>query len=175
MVVKKVKEKKEELKEEAKISKGVYFYAVGKRKTAIAQVRLYPHTNKTLKANSAENTSGIGVGVYPESKEVKGILVNKKEVEKYFPITRLKETAVAPLIATANLEKFAVVVRISGGGISGQAEAMRLGIARALVKFDETLKKQLRTLGYMTRDARIVERKKPGLKKARRAPQWAKR
>ena len=152
MAVKKVKEKKEELKEEVKISKGVYFYAVGKRKTAIAQVR-----------------------IYPESKEVKGILVNKKEVEKYFPITRLKETAIAPLVATANLEKFGVAVRISGGGIMGQAEAMRLGIARALVKFDETLKKQLRTLGYMTRDARIVERKKPGLKKARRAPQWAKR
>jgi small subunit ribosomal protein S9 len=150
MAVKKIKEEKQAEKPEKKSER--YFYAVGKRKTAIAQVR-----------------------IYPESKELKGILVNKKEVEKYFPIVRLKETAVAPLLATANLEKFAVAVRISGGGISSQAEAMRLGIARALVKFDETLKKQLRTLGYMTRDARIVERKKPGLKKARRAPQWAKR
>ncbi len=152
MVVKKVKEGKVEKQEEKKVSKGKYFYAVGKRKTAIAQVR-----------------------IYPESKEVKGILVNQKEVAQYFPITRLMDTAIAPLLATANQEKFGVAVRISGGGISSQAEAMRLGIARALVKFDETLKKQLRTLGYMTRDARIVERKKPGLKKARRAPQWAKR
>lgn len=153
MAVKKTKESKvAEEQVESKASKSKYFYAVGKRKTAIAQVR-----------------------IYPESKEVKGILVNKKEVEKYFPIVRFKETSIAPLVATANQEKFGVAVRISGGGISSQAEAMRLGIARALVKFDETLKKQLRTLGYMTRDARIVERKKPGLKKARRAPQWAKR
>lgn len=175
MAVKKAREKKVEKQEEPKASKGKYFYAVGKRKTAIAQVRIYPHTIRTLKANSAEDTSGIGVGVYPENKEVKGILVNQKEVEKYFPISRLKDMAVAPLVATANQEKFSVAAKISGGGIASQAEAMRLGIARALVKFDETLKKQLRALGYMTRDARIVERKKPGLKKARRAPQWAKR
>lgn len=175
MAVKKAKENKEEKQEEPKVSKGKYFYAVGKRKTAIAQVRIYPHTNKTLKANPTENISGIDVGVYPESKEVKGILVNQKEVEKYFPISRLKDMALAPLLATANQEKFSVAAKISGGGIASQAEAMRLGIARALVKFDETLKKQLRSLGYMTRDARIVERKKPGLKKARRAPQWAKR
>lgn len=152
MAVKKAREKKVEKQEEPKASRGKYFYAVGKRKTAIAQVR-----------------------IYPESKEVKGILVNQKEVEKYFPISRFKDMAVAPLFATANQEKFSVAAKISGGGIASQAEAMRLGIARALVKFDETLKKQLRSLGYMTRDARIVERKKPGLKKARRAPQWAKR
>lgn len=151
MVVKKAKESKKEVQAETKSSKGKYFYAVGKRKTAIAQVR-----------------------IYPDSKGVVGVFVNRKEVEKYFPIARLKETSVAPLLAVGQ-EKFGAEVQISGGGISSQAEAMRLGVARALVKFDETLKKRLRTLGYMTRDSRIVERKKPGLKKARRAPQWAKR
>jgi small subunit ribosomal protein S9 len=152
MAVKKVKESKIKKQEEKNVPKDKYFYAVGKRKTAIAQVRLYL-----------------------ENKEIKGIFVNKKEVGRYFPIVRLRDTAITPLVATNNQDKFGVVVKISGGGISSQAEAMRLAIARALVKFDETLKKQLRVLGYMTRDARVVERKKPGLKKARRAPQWAKR
>ena len=131
---------------------GQYFYAVGKRKTAVAQVRVYPG-----KGGKAE------------------VLANGRGVTEYFPVARMNALAIAPLVATSNAEKFSVEAKIQGGGKSSQAEALRLGIARALVKFDETLKKQLRDLGYMTRDAREVERKKPGLKKARRAPQWAKR
>lgn len=129
-----------------------YFYAVGKRKTAVAQVRIYPASR-----GKAE------------------ILANNRAFAEYFPISRLQTVASAPLAATAMLEKFDVQAKIRGGGINSQAEALRLGIARALIKFDETLRKQLKDLGYLTRDAREVERKKPGLKKARRAPQWAKR
>jgi small subunit ribosomal protein S9 len=87
----------------------------------------------------------------------------------------LQATVSAPLVAVGQDGKADVIVKVVGGGITGQAEAVRLGIARALVKFDNTYKKTLRDLGFMTRDSRIVERKKPGLKKARRAPQWAKR
>lgn len=145
-------EKKDILEKVAADKADKYFYAIGKRKTAIAQVRIYP--------------------VNKEKEEIK---VNNKAIGEYFSIDRLQAMAKAPLVMTGNEEKFNVMAKIIGGGINGQAEAMRLGIARAMVKFDETLKKQLRDLGYLTRDARVVERKKPGLKKARRAPQWAKR
>ena len=128
-----------------------YFYAVGKRKTAIAQVRIYP------------------------VKKASKFLINDRSVEVYFSILRMQETAHAALVAVGHEGIFDVTVKMVGGGINSQAEAVRLGIARCLVKFDETLKKTLRDKGYLTRDSRIVERKKPGLKKARRAPQWAKR
>lgn len=153
MAVKKVKEIKEAAKkDETKNSAGKYFYAVGKRKTSIAQVRLYP----TVKTE-------------------KGIMVNGKTAANYFPIERLQDSINAPILAVGQEGKFEVIVKVVGGGITGQAEAIRLGIARALVKFDEAYRKALRSFGFLTRDARVVERKKPGLKKARRAPQWAKR
>jgi small subunit ribosomal protein S9 len=81
----------------------------------------------------------------------------------------------SPLAAVGRGNIFAVSIKVSGGGINSQADAIRLGISRALVKMDGTSRKQLKDLGFLTRDSRIVERKKPGLKKARRAPQWAKR
>ncbi len=128
-----------------------YFYAVGKRKTAIAQVRIYP------------------------VEKSKDFSVNDRKLEKYFTIPRHAEAAKAPLVATGQEEKFDVSVHIIGGGINAQSEAVRLGVARAILKYDESFRKALRDLGYLTRDSRMVERKKPGLKKARRAPQWAKR
>jgi small subunit ribosomal protein S9 len=144
--------KTKEIQEEKKTAEARYFYAVGKRKTSIAQVKIYPN-NK----NSEE------------------ISINGRKLDEYFAISRSRDLARSPLSVAGQDRKFDVLVKVYGGGISSQAEAVRLGISRALVKFDETLKKSLRDRGFMTRDARKVERKKPGLKKARRAPQWAKR
>jgi small subunit ribosomal protein S9 len=142
----------EEIKiKEEKNNLGKYFYAVGRRKTSIAQVRLFVSDKKE---NSIE--------------------VNKKELEKYFSLLRLQTAAKASFAVTGD-KKFFVSVHVMGGGIMGQAEAIRLGIARALVKYNEELKKPLKDLGFLTRDARVVERKKPGKLKARRSPQWAKR
>lgn len=151
--VKEVKVAKETkaIKEAGEFS-GKYFYAVGKRKTSIAQVRLYP-----------------------VDKADKGIVVNGKSVKAYFTIERHSDALKAPLVAAGLEGKFDISVKVVGGGITGQAEAVRLGVARALIIHDETLKKLLKDLGYLTRNARVVERKKPGRKKARRSPQWAKR
>ncbi len=129
---------------------GRYFEGVGRRKTATARVRI---------------TSGA-----PHA-----FVVNEKKLEDYFPLARLREAAVSPFTELKLAEKFSMSVRVSGGGIASQAGAVRMGLARALVKFDETLLKHLRLAGFLTRDSRMVERKKYGLKKARRAPQWAKR
>jgi len=128
-----------------------YFYAVGRRKTSIAQVKLFVTDKKET-----------------------SIEVNKKELEKYFSLLRLQTSAKAPLALAGDM-KFFVSVHVAGGGMMGQAEATRLGIARALVKFNEELKKPLKDACFLTRDARVVERKKPGKLKARRSPQWAKR
>lgn len=137
------------LEEKAKVEK--YFYAVGKRKTAIAQVRIYP-------TDTPADT-----------------LVNGKELVAYFSVLRFSETVKSALNCVGLAEKFNVTVKVVGGGVNAQAEAIRLGISRALIKFDENLRKILKAQGFLTRDARIVERKKPGLKKARKSPQWAKR
>ncbi len=128
-----------------------YFYAVGKRKTAVAQVRIYP------------------------TKKPAEMSINDKKSSDFFSIERFFEVVKAPLVLTGQNDKFNVTVKVSGGGINAQAEAIRLGISRALIGFDEGLRKTLRDCGFLTRDSRIVERKKAGLKKARRAPQWAKR
>ena len=142
-----VAEKKE--KKTEKVEK--YFYAVGKRKTAIAQVRIYP-TKKPVET-----------------------LINEKVASKYFSVPRFELVAKSPFTISGMEEKFNTTVKVVGGGINAQAEAIRLGISRALVKFDETLRRALKDNGFLTRDSRIVERKKPGLKKARKSPQWAKR
>jgi small subunit ribosomal protein S9 len=141
--------KKTEAKKQENVAK--YFYGIGKRKTSVAQIKIYEST-----------------------KDQNEIAVNGKKAEIYFTVSRLIDTVRSPL-AVAGQGKFDIVVKVSGGGINSQAEAIRLGISRALVEFDSSLKKSLRDRGFMTRDARKVERKKPGLKKARRAPQWAKR
>ena len=129
-----------------------YFEGVGRRKVAVARVRLREGSGKAMVLGKRE-----------------------RSMEEYFPAMSVRETALAPLSRLNLLKKFDLTIRVRGSGPSSQAEAVRLGIARALVKFDESLKKNLRVLGYLTRDARMVERKKYGLKKARRAPQWSKR
>ena len=126
-----------------------YFEAVGRRKTSIARVRLY--TKKD------------------------GFIVNDKDYKKYFLLLRQQQAILSPLEKMKIAEKFGVTAKVKGGGISSQAEAIRLGIARALVKFNAEFKKRLRNAGYVTRDARIVERKKYGFRKARRGRQWRKR
>ena len=151
MATKKTVKKEEVIEKEAAAKPERYFYAVGKRKTAVAQVRIYP------------------------VKKASEFTVNDKELDAYFPISRLSETAKAPLAALGQAENFDVTVKVAGGGVNAQAEALQLGVARALVKFDETLKKSLRDREMLTRDSRVVERKKPGKLKARRSPQWAKR
>ncbi|NCU32258.1 MAG: 30S ribosomal protein S9, partial [Candidatus Moranbacteria bacterium] len=105
----------------------------------------------------------------------KDLTVNTREMREYFPGVIMQSTFEAPLRETGLQEKFKVSVLVRGGGINSQVEAIRLGIARALIKFDETLRPTLKANGFLSRDSRKVERKKPGLKKARRAPQWAKR
>lgn len=142
-------------KKEAKSSK--YFQGVGRRKSAVAQVRLFQLSEKKTAQDQEE------------------ILVNGKSFNDFFGLSELREIVSSPLKSIGEASAFKATVVVKGGGIRGQAESVRLGIARALVVFDESFKKPLRDLGYLTRDARIVERKKPGLKKARRAPQWAKR
>ena len=128
---------------------GRYKQGVGGRKTATAQVRIYPGSN--------------------------GIIVNGKEFKKYFPTARQQQMVMAPIL-TAQMEgAVGVSVIVMGGGIMAQADAIRNGIARALVSHNGELRQALRRDGHMTRDPRAVERKKYGLKKARRAPQWAKR
>ena len=126
-----------------------YYYGTGRRKSATAQVRLYPEGN--------------------------GIVVNEKPAEEYFSreidLLRLKE----PLLVTGMEGKFRITVRVNGGGISGQAGAVRHGIARALLEADPGLRPTLRKGGFLTRDPRVKERKKPGLKRARKAPQYTKR
>jgi small subunit ribosomal protein S9 len=126
-----------------------YIEAVGRRKTAIARVRVSNGTGK--------------------------VLINEKEPQHYFALPRLAVIAVAPLEDLKIKDNFDVSAHVSGGGIHAQAEAIRLGIARAIVEKNSAWKKRLRVSGYLTRDPRMVERKKYGLKKARRAPQWAKR
>ncbi|MGI8486186.1 MAG: 30S ribosomal protein S9 [Thermomicrobiales bacterium] len=129
---------------------GRYFYAVGRRKTAIARVRLYP-----------------GEGT---------ITVNGKTSREYFGGRDLhQDTILAPLRLTGTVERFNIVASVVGGGVSGQAGAVRHGIARALTRFDEELRGILKPAKLLTRDAREKERKKVGLKRARKAPQYTKR
>jgi len=123
--------------------------AVGRRKCASARVRIDKGTGK--------------------------ITVNGEEFKVYFPYFEFQDIVMAPLKALAKDKDLDISVKVAGGGKKGQAEAVRHGIARALVLWNEEFKKTLKTLGYMTRDARVKERKKFGLKKARRAPQWSKR
>lgn len=130
-----------------------YFEAVGRRKTSIARVRL--HDEKPAKDSA--------------------ITVNERKIDQYFHSEQLISSITAPLRATGNSEKFSITVRVNGGGQTGQANAVQLGIARALVKFNSELQKTLRDFDYLKRDPRKKERKKPGLKKARRAPQFSKR
>lgn len=134
------------------VFKGKYFYGTGRRKNAVARVRLYS-----------------------ESQAKPLFVVNDRNYSDYFPTLELRRIAEDCFRVTALKDKYSVSAKIKGGGKKGQAEALRHGIARALVVMDEQHKPTLRDSGFLTRDPRVKERKKPGLKKARRAPQWQKR
>lgn len=127
-----------------------YWEAVGRRKTAIARVRLF-------------------------TKGDKGIWVDAKSLAEYFHNPTLERIAAEALETMKSTDRFRASVRVKGGGIHAQAEAIRHGSARALVLFNPDFRKRLKRAGFLTRDPRMTERKKFGLKKARRAPQWAKR
>lgn len=144
--------KKTEIKEAAtsKRKPEKYFEAVGRRKTAIARVRI---------STRLENS----------------FLVNGKPLQGYFPTLELQRVAKEAQVLMDCLDKFGVEVRVRGGGFHAQAEAVRHGLSRALVKFSPDFRKRLKKAGFLKRDPRAKERKKPGLKRARRAPQWAKR
>jgi len=147
--------KEKEKKSENKFFTGVYHYGVGRRKTAVAQVRVYCDVKDPVDESAW--------------------IVNGKKYNEYFTTDTQKDHLAEPLKVTGLQEKCAISVLVKGGGLSGQADAAKLGIARALIKYDEALRPSLKAEGLLTRDARKVERKKPGLRKARRSPQWSKR
>lgn len=154
---KKIAKREKMNKESGKNSKkgGKYFSGIGRRKSSVARVRLFQEKTEISLTDS--------------------VTINERKLKDFFPLAELQDTVLAPFAIMSSKEPLKISVKVAGGGIRGQAEAMRLGIARALVKYDENLRKALRDAGYLTRDDRVVERKKAGLKKARRAPQWKKR
>ena len=126
-----------------------YFYGTGRRKDSVARVRVYTGTGK--------------------------ITINDRDIDNYFGLETLKLIVRSPLVLLGLEGKYDVVVRVSGGGVSGQAGAIRHGLSRALLQFNPELRTTLKKAGFLTRDPRMKERKKYGLKKARRAPQFSKR
>ena len=126
-----------------------YFYGTGRRKNSVARVRVYSGTGK--------------------------IIINDRDIDDYFGLETLKLIVRQPLVVAGVEGKFDIVVRVSGGGVSGQAGAIRHGVARALLKMNAEYRPALKAAGLLTRDPRMKERKKYGLKAARRAPQFSKR
>ncbi len=126
-----------------------YFYGTGRRKKSIARVRIYPGTGT--------------------------ITINKRDIDEYFGLETLKLIVNQPFAVTETLGKFDIVCNVVGGGFSGQAGAIRHGVARALLQADPAYRPALKKVGFLTRDPRMKERKKYGLKAARRAPQFSKR
>ena len=147
-----------------KEDRGHYYEAVGRRKTSHARVRMW---EIGLPAQA-------GKKALPTGKQASHVFVNARALPAYFSIPQLQQIVTQPF-DKLGLSGFKVEVRVSGGGIHSQAEAVRHGIARALVKKDAALKPLLKIHHFLTRDARAKERRKFGLKKARRAPQWSKR
>ena len=127
-----------------------YYYGTGRRKAAVARVRLYPGEGK--------------------------VTINGKTLPEYFGGREIHEMVIGqPLKVTNTAGKFNLLIKVAGGGVSGQAGAIRHGVALALIKADENLRSPLKKAGFITRDPRVKERKKPGLKRARKAPQYTKR
>ena len=133
----------------AKKTAAAKFYGTGRRKSSIARVYCVPGTGK--------------------------IVINKRDIDEYFGLETLKLIVRQPLVATETLDKYDVLVNVHGGGTTGQAGAIRHGISRALLKVDNDFRPTLKKAGFLTRDPRMKERKKYGLKAARRAPQFSKR
>ena len=131
-------------------NKRPFFYGTGRRKSSVARVRLYEGTGK--------------------------VTINGRDIDDYFGLETLKLIVRQPLNLTELTEKFDIECRVAGGGVTGQAGAIRHGVARALLQYDsESLRSTLKKAGFLTRDPRMKERKKYGLKAARRAPQFSKR
>lgn len=126
-----------------------YFYGTGRRKHSAARVRVYPGTG--------------------------AITINDRDIDDYFGLETLKLIVRQPMEITETIGRFDIIARVSGGGVSGQAGAIRHGLSRALLLHDINLRPVLKKAGFLTRDPRMKERKKPGLKGARRAPQFSKR
>ena len=126
-----------------------YFYGTGRRKSSVARVRIYNGTGK--------------------------VTINDRDIDDYFGLETLKLIVRQPLTLTGTTDKFDIVCRVAGGGVTGQAGAIRHGVARALLQYDEALRAELKKAGFLTRDPRMKERKQHGLKGARRAPQFSKR
>ena len=126
-----------------------YFYGTGRRKKSVARVRVYPGTGS--------------------------IVINDRDIDDYFGLETLKLIVRQPLTLTDTLDKFDIICRVAGGGVTGQAGAIRHGLSRALLQYDENMRGTLKKAGFLTRDPRMKERKKYGLKGARRAPQFSKR
>jgi len=127
-----------------------YIETVGRRKTSVARVRITPNTKASIS-------------------------INEKSLDEYFKVAE-QRVVVSSALTTVKLDqKFDITIKVTGGGVNSQAEAIRHGLARALIKFDLSLRKNLKKAGYLERDARAKERRKFGLKKARKAPQWSKR
>jgi len=130
-------------------SKIPYFYGTGRRKNSVARVRVYPGTGN--------------------------ITINGRNINDYFGLETLKLITRQPLALTDTVEKFDIICTVAGGGVTGQAGAIRHGLSRALLQYDANLRPELKSAGFLTRDPRMKERKKYGLKAARRAPQFSKR
>ena len=126
-----------------------YFYGTGRRKSSVARVRVYSGNGK--------------------------ITINGRDIDEFFGLETLKLIVRQPLALTGTTEQFDIVCRVGGGGVTGQAGAIRHGLSRALLQYDENLRSTLKKAGFLTRDPRMKERKKYGLKGARRAPQFSKR
>ena len=126
-----------------------FFYGTGRRKKSVARVRVYAGTGK--------------------------ITINDRDIDDYFGLETLKLIVRQPLALTGTTDKFDIVCRVNGGGVTGQAGAIRHGLSRALLEYDANLRPALKKAGFLTRDPRMKERKKYGLKGARRAPQFSKR
>ena len=129
--------------------KAPYFYGTGRRKSSVARVRIYQGTGK--------------------------VTINDRDIDDYFGLDTLKTIVRQPLVLTGTEEKFDIVCRVAGGGVTGQAGAIRHGVARALLSVNPEFRATLKAAGFLTRDPRMKERKKYGLKAARRAPQFSKR
>jgi len=144
-----VKKETKTKKDKKAVKASVYVEATGRRKTSVARVRYF-------------------------AKSEGGVIINGKKLNEYFPTDELRAIVESPM-KKAKIEKYEITVRLSGGGIHSQAEALRHGISRALIESVPELRGELKPLGFLTRDPRMKERRKFGLKKARKAPQWSKR